>query len=194
MTAMLPAEGAAFLLPDQSEAQHEHSIAAVCTAVCERRVTVLGLVRFLLLAYSLNASLQKQIALTVHASILVRQVQALEVPLTAVEEFPRSRAVLLLAEVPPPRSAQLAQLAHPQWSARFHSLWHRRGTERARCCRPGQQVFARCEGALATPGEVHHLAAFFCARLADWCLPVVPRGSPAPPANSAVLPPPSKRG
>ncbi len=49
---------------------------------------------------------------------------------------------------------------------------------------PGQQVFARCVGALATPGEVHHLAAFFCARLADWCLPVLP---PTPLASPAPL-------
>jgi len=63
MTAMLPVEGAAFLLPYQSEAQHEHSIAAVCTAVRERRVTVLGLVRLLLVDTLLNTSPQEQAAL-----------------------------------------------------------------------------------------------------------------------------------
>ena len=33
------------------------------------------------------------------------------------------------------------------------------------------QVVGRCPEALATPGEVHHLAEFFTARLADWCAP-----------------------
>lgn len=33
------------------------------------------------------------------------------------------------------------------------------------------QVVSQCAEALATPGEVHHLAAFFSARLADWCMP-----------------------
>jgi hypothetical protein len=121
---MLPAEGAAFLLPNQSEAQHEHSIAAVCTAVRERRVTVLGLVRLLLVILCLVLRLRsKQHLHAVYDSILVQQVQALEAPLTAVEEFPRSRAVLLLAEVLPPRCTQLA---HPQWPACFHTLMHRR--------------------------------------------------------------------
>ena len=36
------------------------------------------------------------------------------------------------------------------------------------------QVVSQCPEALATPGEVHHLAAFFSARLADWCLPPAP--------------------
>ena len=144
-------EAAAFLLADQSDERYSSCSMAVCKAIREGSLSIPGLVSTFQSSHPVHSFVQDKIG----KGWSTWQVKGLAEPLTSTQEVPRSRAVLLLSEVPAHVFAVHSLLIV---SCTFLDI-------RSLCL----QVVGNCPEALATPGEVHHLAGFFTARLADWC-------------------------